>query len=232
MHAHFFQHVPYEGIGNIEPWLRAHGFEITSTHFYKPSQLPDYKKINFLIVMGGPMSVNDESEFPWLVEEKQFIRNCIEAGKPVLGICLGSQLIASAMGARVYHNREREIGWFEVQGIEPPDAYTFRFPSTFEVFHWHGDTFDLPKGAIRLAGSEATKNQAFQLGKSVIGIQFHPETTPGLLHEMISHSRGELITSRYIQSEKEILGIKPQQYQVIRSLMGEVLAFVTGGKDL
>jgi GMP synthase-like glutamine amidotransferase len=229
MRAHFFQHVPYEGIGNIEPWLMNNGFEITSTQFYKSAQLPDYKKVDLLIIMGGPMSVNDEDKFPWLLEEKQFIRRCIEAGKPVLGICLGSQLIANAMGAKVYPNHSKEIGWFPVQGIEPDDPGTFRFPSTFEVFHWHGDTFDLPPAAVHLASSEATENQAFQLGKSVMGIQFHPETTPGLLNEMISHSRGELIASRYVQSEKEILGIRPQQYQVIQSLMGEVLVFLAGG---
>jgi GMP synthase-like glutamine amidotransferase len=228
MHAHYFQHVPFEGIGNIEPWLIAKGYEITSTQFYKSSQLPDYKKVDLLIIMGGPMSVNDEVKFPWLVAEKQFIRDCIRSGKPVLGICLGSQLIANAMGAKVYRNRENEIGWFPVKGIEPPDPSTFRFPYTFEVFHWHGDTFDLPEGAIRLASSEATQNQAFQLGKSAIGIQFHPEVTPGLLKEMVVHGRKELVVSNYCQSETEILGIRPQQYQVMSSLMGEVLDFLTG----
>jgi GMP synthase-like glutamine amidotransferase len=226
MNAHFFQHVPFEGIGNIEPWLIAKGYEITSTQFYKNSQLPDYQKIDLLIIMGGPMSVNDEAKYPWLVAEKQFIRNCIEAGKSVLGICLGSQLIANAMGASVYRNHEKEIGWFPVKGIEHPDPLTFRFPYTFEVFHWHGDTFDLPKGAVRLARSETTENQAFQLGKSVVGIQFHPEATPALLQEMVSHGRSELVVSNYVQSEKDILGIRPQQYHVISSLMGEVLTFL------
>lgn len=227
MNAHFFQHVPFEGIGNIEAWLSAKGYEITSTQFYKSPKLPDPGKVDMLIVMGGPMSVNDEDKFPWLATEKQFIRNCIEAGKSVLGICLGSQLIANAMGAMAYRNSEKEIGWFPVKGIEPPDLLTFRFPYTFEVFHWHGDTFDLPKGAVRLARSEATENQAFQLGKSVIGIQFHPEVTPELLQEMVSHGRSELIKSRFVQSEKEILGIRQQQYQIISSLMGEVLTFLT-----
>lgn len=228
MNAHFFQHVSYEGIGNIDPWLRSHEYEISSTHFYKITQLPDYKKVDFLIVMGGPMSVNDEAKFPWLAGEKRFIRNCIEAGKPVLGICLGSQLIANAMGARVYRNKEKEIGWFTVQGTEPPDAETFRFPSTFEVFHWHGDTFDLPPGAVRIARSEATENQSYQLGKSVIGIQFHPEVTPALIQEMVSHGRQELASAKFVQSEEEILGVGTQQYQVISSLMGEVLSFLTG----
>jgi GMP synthase-like glutamine amidotransferase len=227
MNAHIFQHVSYEGIGNIEPWLLSHGYDITSTHFYKQAQLPDYKKVDFLIVMGGPMSVNDEDKFPWLVKEKQFIKDCIGAGKPVLGICLGSQLIANALGAMVYRNREREIGWFSVQGTEPPDVATFRFPATFDVFHWHGDTFDLPPGAVRIATNDATENQAYQIGNKVMGIQFHPEVTPASLQEMVSHGRHELVKARHVQTEDEILGIKPQQYKVISSLMGEVLGFLT-----
>lgn len=230
MRAHFLQHVPFEGLGNIEPWLMAKDYELTSTQFYNPVELPDPAKVDLVIIMGGPMSVNDEDKFPWLVPEKQFIRDCIMEGKSVLGICLGSQLIANALGARVYRNNEKEIGWFPVQGIEPHDSLTFRFPSTFEVFHWHGDTFDLPQGAIHLARSEACENQAFQLGKSVIGIQFHPEITPVLLQEMISHGRRDLVSSRYIQSKKEILGVKREKYQVIRSLMDEVLVFLTGRK--
>jgi GMP synthase-like glutamine amidotransferase len=115
-----------------------------------------------------------------------------------------------------------------VKGIEPPDPSVFRFPYTFEVFHWHGDTFDLPLGAIRLASSKATQNQAFQIGKSAIGIQFHPEITPALLMEMLSHGRQELVKSDYVQSEQEIQGVRPEQYQVISSLMGEVLTFLTG----
>ncbi|MFS8823264.1 gamma-glutamyl-gamma-aminobutyrate hydrolase family protein, partial [Synechococcus sp. W60.2] len=100
-----------------------------------------------LIVMGGPMSANDESTFPWLVQEKEFIRNAIEAGKSILGICLGAQLIASAMGARVFPNPVKEIGWWPVQGIQPANELAFRFPPSIEVFHWHGETFELPPGA-------------------------------------------------------------------------------------
>jgi GMP synthase-like glutamine amidotransferase len=199
-----------------------------ATHFYKSIQLPDPEKVDLLVIMGGPMSVNDESEYPWLIAEKRFIRECIGAGKSVLGICLGSQLIASALGARVYRNQTKEIGWFPVNGLLSPGRTTFQFPESVEVFHWHGDTFDLPPGAIHIARSEACENQAFQLGKSVIGIQFHPETTPGLLKEMVAHGRSDLVISKNVQSEKEILGVRPEQYQVISNLMGEVLTFLTG----
>lgn len=226
MHAHFLQHVPFEGPGNIEPWLRAKGFEITATQFYKSAQLPDPEKVDLLIVMGGPMSVNNEVEFPWLVAEKKFIRECIGAGKSVLGICLGAQLIANTMGARVYPNHAKEIGWFQVQGIPSPDRSTFQFPPWTHVFHWHGDTFDLPNGAVCIARSEGCENQAFQLDRSVIGLQFHLETTPESLRQLVSHCREDLVPSKYVQSETEILSAAPEKYRVINNLMGEVLAFL------
>ena len=129
MRAHYFQHVPFEGLGSIEPWLQKAGYEITSTRFYESTELPDLKTIEVLIVMGGPMSVNDEDKFPWLVAEKQFIRDAIAKRKPVLGICLGAQLIASTLGAIVYSNQEKEIGWFPICGITSNDLSSFHFPS-------------------------------------------------------------------------------------------------------
>lgn len=110
MRAHYFQHVPFEGLGSIAPWLAAAGFEITSTRFFVSTELPDLNDIDLLVVMGGPMSVNDEAKLPWLVPEKRFIREAIKAGKPVLGICLGAQLIAGAAGTRIYRNPVKEIG--------------------------------------------------------------------------------------------------------------------------
>jgi GMP synthase-like glutamine amidotransferase len=176
--------------------------------------------------MGGPMSVNDERDFPWLLPEKQFIRDAIHSGTPVLGICLGAQLIASVMGARVYQNRVKEIGWFPVQGIAQ-ESSSFSFPATAEVFHWHGETFDLPPAAVRLARSEACENQAFQLGVSVIGLQFHLETTPQTARELIAHCGEELSPSEYVQSETVILGASPEKYHAINALMNDVLSYLT-----
>jgi len=227
MRVHWLQHVPFEGLGSIEDWLRQKQYEITSTRFFESEELPHPHDVNLLIVMGGPMSANDEEEFPWLISEKEFIRQCIQLGKSVLGICLGAQLIANAMGARVYRNRYKEIGWFPVQGVPSNNSSFFSFPPTFEAFHWHGETFDLPPGAVRLARSEGCENQAFQLGRSVIGLQFHLETTPATVREILTHCRAELLRSKYVQSEEVILGASDERYKAINELMFQVLSFLT-----
>jgi GMP synthase-like glutamine amidotransferase len=227
MLAHYLQHVPFEGLGSIAPWLRSVGYKITRTLFFNASNLPGPGEIDLLVVMGGPMSVNDELQFPWLADEKRFIREVIEAGKSVVGVCLGAQLIASALGARVYANAHKEIGWFPVRGISANDESTFRFPPITEVFHWHGETFDLPPDAVRLAESDACFRQAFQLGRSVIGLQFHLETTAESAREIVDHCRHELVPTRYVQSEQEILAAPPDKYQQINRLMAEVLSYLT-----
>ena len=117
MRAHYFQHVPYEGLGCITGWLESRAARVTGTRFFESPRLPDPAQVDFLIIMGGPMSVNDEATLPWLRAEKRFIAETIAAGKTVLGICLGAQLIASALGARVYRNPEPEIGWFPIEGL-------------------------------------------------------------------------------------------------------------------
>ncbi len=227
MRAHYLQHVPFEGLGSIESWLESSGYSITSTKLFESTSFPDLDEVDLVIAMGGPMSVNDEVEYPWLVPEKEFIRAAIEQGKPVLGICLGAQLIASAMGAKVYKNAEKEIGWFPVHGISQDSVSLFSFPVSTQVFHWHGETFDLPSGARLLASSEGCVNQAFQLGACVIGLQFHLETTPESAHGLVENCRDELIASRYVQSEHEILGVDDDRYNSINSMMKSVLEFVT-----
>lgn len=228
MHAHYFQHVPFEGLGSIATWLSERSAVITSTQFYQTAEFPPLNEIDILIVMGGPMSIHDENEFPWLAREKQFIRTAIAAGKPVLGVCLGAQLIASAMGANVYRNRTKEIGWFPIYGQASATPAVFAFPESVTVFHWHGETFELPVGAVRLAHSNACENQGFQLGSSVIGLQFHLETTPESARTLINHCRHELLPSAYVQRESELLAVTPATYQTINKLMGQVLSFLCG----
>lgn len=229
MKAHYLQHVPFEGLGSIEGWLKSVGAEVTVTRLFDDPRLPEVDNLDLLIIMGGPMSVNDETGFPWLVAEKEFIREAIEKDKAVIGICLGAQLIANAMGAGVRPNEEKEIGWFLVAGETTDSAgELFSFPEELPVFHWHGETFDLPAGAVRLARSAACENQAFQLGRRVIGMQFHLETTPESARDIVHHCGDELQPSRYVQSEAEILGAKDSNYGSINAWMEKALNFVTG----
>jgi GMP synthase-like glutamine amidotransferase len=176
--------------------------------------------------MGGPMSVNDVSEHPWLVAEKEFIKHMVIAGKPVLGVCLGAQLIANAMGGRVFKNRVKEIGWFPVEAVKNESNSVFHFPDVSEVFHWHGETFDLPEGAIQVARSKGCENQAFQMGNNVIGLQFHLETTPDSARAIIENCRDELVEGEYIQSEPEMLSVPRQRYSSINRLMENILEYL------
>lgn len=223
MRAHYLQHVPFEGLGSIEPWLTNAGYKISNTQFFNSVVLPRIEEIDFLIVMGGPMSVNDESAHPWLIDEKEYIKNTIEAGKPVLGICLGAQLIADAMGGEVFQNTVKEIGWFPVEAVGSENTSVFQFPEATEVFHWHGETFSLPQGAVQMAESKGCKNQAFQIGNNVIGLQFHLETTPASAQAIIENCRDELVKGEYIQSEVEIMSAPQERYSSINSLMGKIL---------
>lgn len=224
--AHYLQHVPFEGLGSIGPWLDAQGFTVTATRFFDDARLPAAGDVDFVVVMGGPMSVNDEAAYPWLAAEREFLRSVVDAGKPVLGVCLGAQLLASAMGARVVPNRVKEIGWYPVQAVPTADQSVFRFPAELEVFHWHGETFDLPTGSIRLARSEACENQAFQLGPAAIGLQFHLETTPESALEIVAACRDELQPSRFVQSDAEILAASEQRYRAIHGVMSEILSYL------
>jgi GMP synthase-like glutamine amidotransferase len=226
MRAHYLQHVPFEGLGSIEIWLQKASYEITSTKLYESVKLPSPDEVDFLVVMGGPMSVNDEDQYPWLVLEKKFVRQVIESGKPVLGICLGAQLIASALGGKVYPNLMKEIGWFSVRSVSSNTDSAFAFPVSVEVFHWHGETFSLPWGAIRIAESDGCENQAFQIGRSVIGLQFHLETTPESARELVANCRDELVPSRYVQNEEDILSKSLESYRAINQLMGDVLSYL------
>lgn len=232
MRAHYLQHVPFEGLGCIESWLIQNGYEITGTQFFKAEDLPDVQDVDLLIIMGGPMSVYDEAAHPWLVEEKTFIRKVIEAGKPVLGVCLGAQLIVSAMGGEVFPNAVKEIGWFPVQAVRTEEGEElFQFPARADVFHWHGDTYRLPEGAVQLAKSAACEQQAFQLGRSVIGLQFHLEVTPVAVQELLQNCGQELTGGPCIQRETEIRFAPVELYASVNRLMGEVLTYLHASSE-
>lgn len=226
MRFHVLQHVPFEGLGSIHSWLQSHGAIVTTTRYFESPLLPDLSAIDALIALGGPMSVNDEDALPWLRDEKRFVGEAIRSGIPVLGICLGAQLMASALGARVYPGVDKEIGWFPVYTCAH-DSDAFNFPGASEVFHWHGETFDLPPHATHLARSEGCLHQAFQVGSRAIGLQFHLETTPESADAIISHCRHELASGRFVQNEQALRSVKADRYSEINKLMDSVLRYIT-----
>lgn len=226
MRVHYLQHVSFEGLGSIESWLNQENHDITCSRFYQDVDLPKIDEVDFLIIMGGPMSVLDEKQYPWLVAEKQFIKEAVLRDKPVLGICLGAQLIASALGADIVKNAEKEIGWFPVYGLEVSQASAFTFPKEFLAFHWHGETFSLPSDATLLAKSAECEHQAFQFGKKTIGLQFHLETTPQSAQSILDNCSDELVEAKCIQSKHQILSAVPERYQQINTLMADVLHYL------
>lgn len=228
MHAHYLQHVPFEGLGSIEAWLHNSGFSMSCTRFYEKSSLPKISNIDLLIILGGPMSANDDDKYPWLRLEKKFIRDCLDKGIAILGICLGAQLIAAACGAAIYPHLRKEIGWFPIYLVDQPTGNIFVFPETLDVFHWHGETFDLPANAHLLASSEACAHQAFQLGSNVLGLQFHLETTPDTAKDMVENCKDEIVEAKYIQRAERILDQSPENYIKINRIMDHILSFLTG----
>lgn len=177
-----FRHVPFEGLGLIQPALEDRGISIEFADLYREgAAMPDVGSAAGLIFMGGPMSANDD--LGYLRQEIACIRQAVGRGQPVLGVCLGSQLLAKALGAGVYKNSAKEIGWFDVQLTDAgrQDALLSGLDSPETVFHWHGETFDLPDGATWLAYSERCRHQAFRVGSNTYGLQFHLEVTPEMI---------------------------------------------------
>lgn len=207
MRVHYFQHVSFEGLGNIEGWLKAKKYTLSSTHFYAADPLPRLDEIDLLIIMGGPMGAYDDEKYPWLTTEKSFIEAAIHAGKKVLGICLGAQLIASVLGAKVYPHNHKEIGWFPLQLTdEGMKSRLFRgFPMEFPAFHWHGDTFICPDGSVRLAETVACRNQAFSYEDRVLGLQFHLDLQRENVEQLIENCGDELTAEQYIQMPEQML---------------------------
>lgn len=231
MRACCFQHIAAEGPAYIADWLVAAGHTLTVTRLYDGEPLPDVSDVDLLVVMGGPMSANDEAGVPWLAGEAAFIRDVIAAGVPVLGVCLGAQMVARALGAAVHANPEPEVGWFPVRSAAHLPRGVFTFPAELTVFHWHADTFELPEGAVLLASSDACANQAFQFGERVIALQCHLEVTPVAVASMAYAFREQLQASRYVQTEDEILGAACAGYALGNALMSEVLAYLANGES-
>jgi GMP synthase-like glutamine amidotransferase len=225
MRIHCLQHVPFEGPAGIADWAVRRGHSLTSTPLFAGGTLPDRSDFDWLVVMGGPMGVHDEGAYPWLSREKGLLREAIEAGKTLVGICLGAQLIADVLGARVFRNEHKEIGWLPVELTgEGRASEIFGFlPARLPVFHWHGDTFDLPDGARHLAGSEACRNQAFLYRERVLGLQFHLESTPRSVSDIVANCADEIVPGPYVQSAERMLAATDEDFRRIHQALFGIL---------
>ncbi|HZZ71495.1 MAG TPA: gamma-glutamyl-gamma-aminobutyrate hydrolase family protein [Pirellulales bacterium] len=201
------RHVPHEGLGALTEALARAELPLQVVDLFRGEPLEfDPANLAGLIVMGGPMNVDEVDRYPFLALEVALLQRAIAASLPVLGICLGSQLLAKAAGARVYPNAIKEIGWYPLQ-VEPAaaeDPLFHDWPLESTVFQWHGDTFDLPSGAVWLARSALCRQQAFRVGSAAYGLQFHIEMTERMIDEWLCESGGcaEVAALDYIDPEE------------------------------
>lgn len=202
-----FQHVPFEGPAFIENIAEKNHWDLQICRLDEGEQPLSPTDYDMLIIMGGPMNIYEESNYPWLNHEKKAIEQAIKSDKLIFGICLGAQLIADVLGSRVYKNKEKEIGWFPVSRSHPGSGNPplHFMPDIATVFHWHGETFDIPKNAIPLFQSDATPNQAFLFEKNVLALQFHLEMTQTSLEDILHFCKADLGRGKYIMSDSEIL---------------------------
>lgn len=224
-----FMHVPFEGPGVIAGWIQRKKHHLAYTRFYEGDALPEMADADLLVIMGGPMNIYDFHVHPWMNDEIEWVAGFIRSGKPVLGICLGAQIIAAALGEEVLPGRRKEIGWYNLQFL--PSLGEFRIweslPAPRKVLHWHGDTFSIPEGAVRIAESQAYPNQGFIFNQMVIALQFHLEVTPASVRELVEHCRDDLVPGPSIQSEKEILA-EEHVYPANQELMFRLLDYLSG----
>jgi GMP synthase (glutamine-hydrolysing) len=229
LHIHYLQHVPFEGPGFIESWALMRGHRLTATHLYAGHRLPATDELDWLFILGGPMNVYEESRFPWLAREKRFIGEALREGKVVIGVCLGAQLLACVLGAKVTRNPCVEIGWYPVEKTSQAlqSSLSGFLPDSFPAFHWHGDTFELPRGAVHLARSEACENQAFAYGDRVVAFQFHLESTGESVENLIYNCPEDLAEGPFIQSPLQMLA-DLGRFRAINGLMADIFDGLAG----
>lgn len=203
MRIHSLEHQPEEGPAKIADWASARGHTLARTALYAAEPPPALDAFDLLVIMGGGMNIYQHRDHPWLVEEKAFLREAIDAGKPILGICLGAQLLADVLGGKVYQNPEKEIGWFPVAFTDRAGLFA-SFPEKMNVMHWHGDTFDLPPGSRLTASSEGCPRQAFVWGDRVVGLQFHLEMGAVNVADLATVAAEDLTPGRFVQSAAQL----------------------------
>lgn len=226
------KNITTEGPGTVEDFLKAKKIPYTIVDLSVGEDIPDTEKYNALILMGGPMSANDDGIYPYIKKEEGLVRDFIAKNKSVLGVCLGAQIIAKALGARVYKGAEKEIGWFDIEltvngirdyfmrklAVHPQAGDIWK---RFKVFHWHEETFDIPNGAEKLASSDICQNQAFRYGDNAYAFQFHIEVTKDMVYDWL---KNEPVDLNRIKAETE------RFYEIYRDrAMTFYKAFFIGG---
>jgi GMP synthase-like glutamine amidotransferase len=229
LRIHYLQHVPFEGPGFIESWAHVRNHRLTSTHLYSGQRLPGVEEIDWLVVLGGPMNVYEHDRYPWLAREKRFIGEALRRAKAVIGICLGAQLIACVLGSKVMRNPCLEIGWHPVEKAAQASQSKLAglLPEQFPAFHWHGDTFEIPRGAVHLARSRACENQAFAFGDRVAAFQFHLESTRDSVEQLVHNCPEDIAAGPYVQSPATML-TDLDRFREVNSLMADFLDGLAG----
>jgi GMP synthase-like glutamine amidotransferase len=221
MRVHVIQHVEFEGPGLIAEWAASRGYSLACSLAFA-EKFPRGDEVDFLVVMGGPMAADDAVASPWLRAEKRFVAECIAAGLPVLGVCLGAQIIAEVLGGEVKRNPVKEIGWFPIEKTETglADPLFESWPSTLSAGHWHGDTFEFPAGPQPVFSSAATVNQAYVFDRRVVGLQFHVEWTEGGLALLLENCADELAAGgTWVQTAAQIEDAAPSNIAENRTLL-------------
>jgi GMP synthase-like glutamine amidotransferase len=226
MNIHCIRHEPFEGLASIESWVRNKGHGITYTRTYLNQRFPDEITFDILIIMGGSASVYEPGAKGWIGTEIKFIKKVIDSGKTVIGICLGAQLLAHLYGAKVYLAPKKEIGWFPVHFNKKELSDFYFLPDHIHTFHWHGDTFDLPYGAIRVASSLNTPNQGFLMGDKVLALQFHLEMNLSGLKKLIKACGHDLTKNGSFIQTAESMIVQTEFYSQNNQLMFSLLNFL------
>ena len=235
LRVHYFQHIAGEGFGSCYDYLKAHQAKITATEFFalpvdlslELEALPHIDEVDLLIIMGGTMSVNDEANYPWLKLEKRWLRRYLSAGKPAIGLCLGGQLIANALGASVSRNQHQELGWMDVGRVSHVPENYFQIPDKLNIMQWHSETFEIPRGGVRLAENKVFQNQMYQIGRNVLGFQFHPEMTPHALQLLIENEEDSAVfNGQYVQPIAELKKTIKSKFEQGNQLLNQAIEYV------
>src|SRR3972149_5397585 len=214
------QHVPHEGLGAIGNALAAFGISAEFVRVYRGERVPAVlERGTLLIVLGGPMGVYEAERYPFIKDELNLLEKAFKKDSPVLGICLGSQLMAKAAGAKVWKGDKKEIGWYDVEltGDGATDELFLSFPKKFRVFQWHGDTFDVPQGSRLLASSVDFPNQLIRIGRRAYGIQFHLEVTERMIYEWLKENSEELASLKGVIEPEEIKKRTPSEIMTLNN---------------